>query len=99
MARYLQGIDIGDRVRVRKGRKTFQGILMPRNELADDEHLVIKLDSGYNIGIRVDQKTVIKLDKKTKPTSPKKEATIKILSYVTNLDVNYGGLRPVVLAK
>ncbi|MBC7115213.1 MAG: glutamyl-tRNA(Gln) amidotransferase subunit [Archaeoglobi archaeon] len=37
----------GDRVRVRKNGRFFEGILMPSR----DEFIVIKLDNGYNIGI------------------------------------------------
>lgn len=36
-------------IRTRDGKYT--GLLMERSELADDKHIVIKLDSGYNIGI------------------------------------------------
>ena len=30
---------------------TFRGIILPRSETADTEHLVLKLNSGYNVGI------------------------------------------------
>lgn len=43
------GVDIGDTVRVISGKDQYEGILMPRAGESDD--LVIKLDSGYNIGI------------------------------------------------
>ncbi len=43
---------IGDRVIVKKGQKTFEGILLPRSELEDEDHTTIKLDNGYNIGIK-----------------------------------------------
>ncbi|MDZ7339151.1 MAG: Glu-tRNA(Gln) amidotransferase subunit GatD [candidate division KSB1 bacterium] len=36
----------------RKGN--FKGIILPRSENADDEHIVLKLHSGYNLGIHVD---------------------------------------------
>ena len=32
----------------------FQGILLPRSENDDDKHVVIKLSTGYNIGIAID---------------------------------------------
>ncbi len=35
-------------------RGEFHGLLLPRSETADPYHLVLKLDSGYNIGIRHD---------------------------------------------
>ena len=35
-------------------RGTFQGIILPRSENDDDSHIVIKLATGYNVGIDVD---------------------------------------------
>ena len=48
------GAEIGDLVRVEAGGRIYEGILMPRLESADDWHLVIKLRSGYNIGVAFD---------------------------------------------
>lgn len=50
----LKGIKVGDKIRVKKGEKYFEGILMPRSELGDEKHIIIKLKSGYNIGINVE---------------------------------------------
>ena len=33
----------------------FQGVILPRNETSDDQHIVIKLFTGYNVGIAVDR--------------------------------------------
>jgi len=45
-------INIGDRVVVKKlGRQT-EGLLMPQTGAGNPETLVIKLDNGYNVGIR-----------------------------------------------
>jgi glutamyl-tRNA(Gln) amidotransferase subunit D len=87
VAGLLQGIEIGDSVKIRKGKKTYHGILMPRNELADDQHIVIKLDSGYNLGIKVDQQIDINLDKKTKPTPSKKEMTMENNPALPNVSI------------
>jgi glutamyl-tRNA(Gln) amidotransferase subunit D len=35
-------------------RGAFQGIILPRSENDDDQHIVIKLITGYNVGIDVD---------------------------------------------
>jgi glutamyl-tRNA(Gln) amidotransferase subunit D len=32
---------------------TFRGVVLPRSETADDEHIVLKMHNGYNIGISV----------------------------------------------
>jgi len=39
---------------VRTTRGNFRGIVLPRSENDDDLHLVLKLDTGYNVGINVD---------------------------------------------
>jgi len=62
-------VSIGDLVQVIKDGAIYEGVLMPRYELADELHLVIKLKSGYNIGIRITPNIrVIKLGAGTKPT-------------------------------
>ncbi len=49
------GVAVGDRIRVRKSSQVFEGVLMPRSELGDDQHIVLKLDDGYNIGIAISE--------------------------------------------
>ena len=51
------GAEVGDRLRVEAGGMVHEGILMPRLESADDRHLVLKLRSGYNIGVAFDDST------------------------------------------
>ena len=46
-------VEIGDRVRVSRKGRVYEGILIPRSEYGDEKHIVIKLKSGYNIGVRV----------------------------------------------
>lgn len=43
----------GDKVVVTTAVNQFQGIVMPRPSLSDASHLTIKLDNGYNIGIKL----------------------------------------------
>jgi glutamyl-tRNA(Gln) amidotransferase subunit D len=45
-------VSVGDTINVQTNDGQFTGILMPRYELADKNHVVIKLKSGYNIGIK-----------------------------------------------
>ena len=47
------GCEVGDIVRVSGDGKTYEGILIPRSESGDNTHIVVKIKSGYNIGIRV----------------------------------------------
>ncbi|RJS80828.1 Glu-tRNA(Gln) amidotransferase GatDE subunit D [Candidatus Bathyarchaeota archaeon] len=59
---------IGDLVRITKNGETYEGILIPRSEYADENHVVLKLKSGYNIGIRLTPNTKIeKIGKASKP--------------------------------
>lgn len=53
-------VGVGDVLHVTKGGEAYEGVLMPRYELADDQHIVIKLKNGYNIGIRVSPTIVLK---------------------------------------
>jgi len=49
----------------------FSGLILPRSETADADHIVLKLDTGYNIGVRHDKVTKISLH-------GRKEANYKI---------------------
>jgi glutamyl-tRNA(Gln) amidotransferase subunit D len=55
------GITVWCELRARTTRGDFEGLLLPRSETSDDLHLVLKLSSGYNVGIRYD--TVLELEK------------------------------------
>ena len=33
----------------------FEGVILPRSETNDDLHIVLKLKTGYNVGIHVDR--------------------------------------------
>ncbi len=33
----------------------FEGVILPRSESLDDEHVVIKMKNGYNVGVHVDR--------------------------------------------
>jgi glutamyl-tRNA(Gln) amidotransferase subunit D len=48
-------ITVGDTVTIKMYDKEITGILMPRYESADKNHIVIKLKNGYNIGFRTDK--------------------------------------------
>jgi glutamyl-tRNA(Gln) amidotransferase subunit D len=62
-------VEIGDRVRVSRKDRVYEGILIPRSEYGDEKHVVIKLKSGYNIGVRVAADTKIeKIGEGSKPT-------------------------------
>jgi len=60
-------IKIGDRVSVIKDKLIYEGILMPRIELGDPSSLVVKLPNGYNIGIKYEKNTKIRLSERGRP--------------------------------
>ena len=41
---------------------TFEGVVLPRSETMDDEHIVVKMTNGYNVGIHVTRvRTIVEL--------------------------------------
>ncbi len=54
------GASIGDIIEIESIEYTFEGALMPRHELADPNHIVIKLKNGYNVGIRISKETQLR---------------------------------------
>jgi glutamyl-tRNA(Gln) amidotransferase subunit D len=69
----LKEIKIGERISITKSKQVYEGLLMPRTELGDTNCIVLKLDSGYNIGIRFEKGVKIKKSKKPEPKEIKKE--------------------------
>ncbi|WP_175059121.1 Glu-tRNA(Gln) amidotransferase subunit GatD [Thermococcus sp. 2319x1] len=66
-----KGIEVGDYVEIVEKengtRVVHRGLVMPPYELSKGETLTIKLDSGYNIGILIDQIVEVKILEKAKP--------------------------------
>jgi glutamyl-tRNA(Gln) amidotransferase subunit D len=62
------GCQVGDIIRVTSNGKTYEGILIPRSEAGDAKHVVVKLKSGYNVGVRITPD--VKIEKTGKGTKP-----------------------------
>jgi len=103
--------EIGDILRITKNGEVCEGILIPRSEYGDEKHVVIKLKSGYNIGIHVTPNIKIeKIGKGAKPTfepSPLPEQNpelpkIAIIStggtIASRVDYRTGAVRPALTA-
>ncbi|TET58951.1 Glu-tRNA(Gln) amidotransferase subunit GatD [Candidatus Bathyarchaeota archaeon] len=103
--------EVGDTIRVSKGKGTYEGVLIPRSEFSDGNHVVIKLKNGYNIGILVTQETKIERvgagQKPTFSTSPlpkqqEELPEVTILStggtIASRVDYRTGGVRPALNA-
>jgi glutamyl-tRNA(Gln) amidotransferase subunit D len=62
------GCEIGDIIRIASDERIFEGILIPRSETSQSDHIVVKLKSGYNIGVHLTAGTRIeRIGKGTKP--------------------------------
>jgi hypothetical protein len=57
-------IVVGDSVKILSDI-TYSGIVMPRYEHSDDKHIVLKLKSGYNIGLENLKKIEKEFEKNT----------------------------------
>lgn len=103
--------EVGDLVRVKKEGVTYEGILIPRSELGDDKHIVVKIKSGYNIGIRVTSETVIeKIGTMTKPSfkpppPPEQKPNLPRVTIISTggtiasrVDYRTGAVRPAISA-
>lgn len=64
-------IEIGSQVKIHADQ-VYSGVIMPRYEHSDDHHIVLKLKSGYNIGLELDK--IKKIEEEAAP-AVKKEST------------------------
>lgn len=54
-----QGIRTWSKVRITKGDARYEGLLLPRSEHTDDVYVTLKVDTGYNLGVLIDEDTKI----------------------------------------
>src|SRR5438445_176426 len=101
-------VNIGDRIKIIKGKNVYEGLLMPRIELGDPSSIVIKLDNGYNVGIKHEKGLQLSLVKKGKPLTYKpneikalkdsKKPTVSILgcggTIVSRVEYTTGAVSP-----
>ncbi|MBS7606634.1 Glu-tRNA(Gln) amidotransferase subunit GatD [Candidatus Bathyarchaeota archaeon] len=105
------GAEVGDLIRIIRGEECFEGILIPRSEYGDDKHIVIKIKSGYNIGVEITPATRIeRVGMEAKPAfipplPPEQKADLPrviILStggtIASRVDYRTGAVRPVISA-
>ncbi len=62
-----QNISIGDMISIKKEDTEYRGMLLDRAEDADELHIVLKMDSGYNVGLALAGAEVKLLEKGDKP--------------------------------
>jgi glutamyl-tRNA(Gln) amidotransferase subunit D len=104
---------IGDTIEIRQNNAFYSGVLMPRSQIGSDPtHVVIKLDSGYNIGVKLNTDCTIKRvgasKRKRGPTHDAFEPadglpTVAILStggtIASKVDYRTGAVNPALSAK
>ena len=106
------GASIGDRVVLTRDGEQVEGLLMPRTSGADDTHLVLKLGTGYNVGVRIDESTRIRvvgtgarptLSRAPKPASTKGLPSVTIFStggtIASRVDYRTGAVEPALTAE
>ena len=101
---------IGDSVKI-LADITYSGIIMPRYEHNDDQHIVLKLKSGYNIGLEIEKIEKIEKNPSIEKNIPKNEEikknknlpNILLLStggtIASKIDYRTGAVTPVLTAE
>ncbi len=101
---------VGDSVKI-KADITYSGIIMPRYEHSDDKHIVLKLKSGYNIGLEITKIEKIEknasvekvIEKNEKMGKNEKLPNILLLStggtIASKIDYRTGAVTPVLTAE
>ncbi len=105
------GAEIGDVIHVTKDGENWEGILIPRSEIGDENHIILKLKSGYNVGVHIDSTAQIeKVGAGVKPTFtppplPKQKTSLPKVAIVSTggtiasrVDYRTGGVRPALSA-
>lgn len=60
LKRLLQeGVGVWSEVRVEKSNAVYEGVILPRSEHTSEGYLVIKVDTGYNIGVHITDDCII----------------------------------------
>jgi glutamyl-tRNA(Gln) amidotransferase subunit D len=104
------GILVGDSVKI-LADITYSGIVMPRYEHSDDKHIVLKLKSGYNIGLEIEKIEKIEKNPSIEKTIEKNQEiekndnlpNILLLStggtIASKIDYRTGAVTPVLTAE
>lgn len=90
----IHNVKLGDLVIIETNSVTHFGTLIPRYEYADSNHLVLKLQNGYNIGINlVKIKNIKKFEEKLEDTD-KTGTGYEYNGHVPDLDTNQDLTQP-----
>jgi glutamyl-tRNA(Gln) amidotransferase subunit D len=101
----------GDTVRLKAGGKEHAGILMPHHDFSHPDVIVIKLKSGYNIGVMVDDSSELKVEAKaqerpSKGKAPSRGGNLPAISFLgtggtiaSYVDYRTGAVHPALKAE
>lgn len=106
-----EGAEIGDIIRITKAKESWEGILIPRSESGNEYNIVLKMKSGYNVGVRIDSQSKLeKIGEGDKPTFippplPKQDNSLPKIAIVSTggtiasrVDYRTGGVRAALSA-
>jgi glutamyl-tRNA(Gln) amidotransferase subunit D len=110
------GAKVGDRIRldVERGgaREVVEGLLIPRFKTMHDDYVVVKLRTGYNVGVRVDSSTSVSVvgtgvePHFTRPTLPQQKAGLPKVAIISTggtiaskVDYRTGAVKPALDAE
>jgi glutamyl-tRNA(Gln) amidotransferase subunit D len=77
MQELLKGIRPGDEVTVGKAGRSYNGVLMPSTDFSDPDMLILKLNNGYNVGLKHDRTMSVQKGGK-EPKEVRKEVQIEL---------------------
>jgi glutamyl-tRNA(Gln) amidotransferase subunit D len=94
-------------VKIKTDNGDFEGVILPRSETADGDHIVLKLKTGYNIGVRADgineitetgfKEAIYKIPEKEFPVSDNKPSVVLLGTggtIASRLDYRTGAVIP-----
>jgi glutamyl-tRNA(Gln) amidotransferase subunit D len=105
------GAQIGDKLRIELkrigGQEVVEGLLIPRYHSGREDYIVVKLKTGYNVGVRVDDATKVSVLGKgetphfTRPALPHQKAGLPKVSIISTggtiaskVDYRTGAVKP-----
>jgi len=83
--------EYGDSVKITTKDRVYEGILMPRPEILDENFIVLKLDNGYNIGIEKKKIQKIEVSKKYQKKKEIKQKLKRRKELPTVPVISFGG--------
>lgn len=104
------GAEEGDTLEIVSGKRSYKGVLMPHHEFSHPDVIVIKMKSGYNIGVKLSAGSKVsvieKREAKMKPARPQRSddnlKTIAVIgtggTIASYVDYRTGAVHPALSA-